>query len=136
MLKNTFVVTTMVVAMAIPGLAQVVRAPAAVDYDTFMQQDVQGRLRIFNQLTPENRAELVRAQITRWVETNRARLTLEQLKVMDENLAFVTPDYYRQPMNQELRAQATELEARTAAFFSREDLMQALTINATYIPKK
>jgi hypothetical protein len=29
-----------------------------------------------------------------------------------------------------------ELEARTAAVFSREDMMEALTIHATYIPKK
>jgi hypothetical protein len=135
--------TIRLVAMAIAGIviatpawAQGAPAPAVVDYDTFMQQDVQGRLRVFNQLTPENRAELVQTQLKRWVEKNRARLTPEQLKVMDENLAFVVPDLYRQPMNEEQRAKARDLEARTAALFSREDMMQALTINGTYIPKK
>jgi hypothetical protein len=29
-----------------------------------------------------------------------------------------------------------DLEARTTALFSRDDMRQAMTINATYIPKK
>lgn len=55
---------------------------------------------------------------------------------MDENLAYVTADRYRQPMNQEQMAKAKEVEARTAAVFPHEDMVQALTIRATYIPKK
>lgn len=107
-----------------------------VNYDTFMKQDFEGRIRVFNQVTPENRAELVQTQIKRWVDKNRARLTPEQLKVMDENLAFAVADRYRQPMNDEQRATAKELESRNAALFSREDLREALTIQGTYIPKK
>jgi len=115
--------------------AQVTQLTPKVDYDTFMQQDVQGRIKTFNQVTPENRADLVRTQIRRWVEKNRSRLTPEQLKIMDENLAFVTADRYRQPANQEQMAKAKDLEARTAKVFSREEMMQALTISAAYIPK-
>lgn len=118
-----------------PAWAQVASAPAVVDYDTFMQQDVQGRIRVFNQVTPENRAELVQTQIKRWLEKNRARLTPEQLKVMDENLAFVTADRYREPMNDERRAAAQQLERRNSAVFTRDDIAQAITIYATYIPK-
>jgi len=116
--------------------AQGTQVTPKIDYDTFMQQEVQGRIKTFNQVTPENRAELVQTQIRRWVEKNQSRLTPEQLKIMDENLAFVTADRYRQPMNQEQMARAKDLEARTAAVFSREDMMQALTISAAYIPKK
>jgi hypothetical protein len=123
-----------VLAATISPRAQI--APAGiVDYDTFMKQDVDGRLRIFNEVTPENRAELVQTQIKRWVEPNRARLTPEQLKVMDENLAFVTADRYRQPMNEQQEAQAMELQTRTAALFTREEMAQSLTIRARYIPK-
>lgn len=118
------------------GRAQVTQVPPTIDYDTFMQQDVQSRIKTFNQVTPENRAELVQTQIKRWVEKNRGRLTAEQLKIMDENLAFVTADRYRQPVSQEQRTQARDLEVRTAAVLSREDMTQALTISAAYIPKK
>jgi MinD-like ATPase involved in chromosome partitioning or flagellar assembly len=124
------------VLVTTPTQAQVAPTSSVVDYDTFMQQDVQSRIRVFNQVSPENRAELVQTQIKRWVEKNRTRLTPEQLKVMDENLAFVVADRYRQAMNEEQRAKAKELEARTAALFSPEDMREALTINGTYIPKK
>ena len=123
-------------AVATAAWAQVAPATGVVDYDTFMKQDFEGRIRIFNQVTPENRAELVQTQIKRWVEMNRARLTPEQLKVMEENLAFVVADRYRQPMSEDQRAKARELESRTAALFSRDDMRQALTIHGTYIPKK
>jgi hypothetical protein len=43
------------------------------------------------------------------------------------NLAFVTADRYRWPMTPR-RWQAKDLESRTAAVFSREDMVQALTI--------
>lgn len=116
--------------------AQVAQAPATVDYDTFMQQDPDGRIRTFNQITPENRAELVQTQIKRWVEKNKARLSPDQLKLMNENLAFVTADRYRRPMTPEEMTQAKDLETRSAALFSREDMVQALTIRGDYIPKK
>ena len=134
--KISLVAMVLVLLTGLPARAQDVNTPAKVDYDTFMQQDVQGRIRTFNQVTPENRAELVQTQITRWVEKNKARLTPEQLKVMDENLAYVTADRYRKPMTAEEMAQAKDIEARTAAVFSREDMMQALTIQGDYIPKK
>ncbi|HMF15282.1 MAG TPA: hypothetical protein VKE94_23370 [Gemmataceae bacterium] len=110
-----------VLAMTVRGQGQVGQtpAPAAVDYDTFMQQDDQGRIETFNRVTPENRAELVRTQIQRWVDKNRPRLTAEQLKVMGENLAFVTADLYRQPVADELKAKAKELEARSIAVSPR-----------------
>lgn len=132
------VVALAIVALAVatPTWAQVAPAPRTVDYDTFMQQDTEGRIRVFNQVTPENRAELVQTQIKRWIEINRARLTPEQLKAMEDNLAFAIADNYRQPMNEDLRARMKQLESRTAALFSREDMRQALTIHGTYIPKK
>lgn len=71
--------------------------PVRVDYDTFMQGDFQSRIRVFNMVSPENRAELVRVQIERWLAKHRARLTTEQVAVMEENLAFVTPAIYQQP---------------------------------------
>lgn len=134
-MKKFAALVVVMLAIAMPAPAQV-QTPASVDYDSFMQQDVQGRIRTFNQLTPENRAELVQTQIKRWIEQNRTRLTPEQLTVMDENLAYVTADRYRQPMDREQLAKAKEVEARTAAVFTREDMVQALTIRATYIPKE
>jgi deoxyribodipyrimidine photolyase len=107
---------------------------AGVDYDTFMKQDVQSRIKVFNQVSPEDRADIVRTQIQRWVKANRTRLTREQLDMTQEWLTFVTAENYRQPMADELKLRTKDLEARSAALFSKEDLMQAMTIRGTYIP--
>ena len=127
-------------SMSGTGLAQEKPAPSAkpavVDYDTFMKLDTQGRIRTFNEVTPENRAALVQTQIKRWRDKNQSRLSPEQLKMIEENLAFVTADRYRQPMTEAERTRAKDLEMRTAALFSREEMMQMLTISGEYIVKK
>jgi hypothetical protein len=124
-----------VLVSSLAARAQATQVPPTIDYDTYMQQDFEGRIKSFNQIAPENRAELVQTQIRRWVEKNRSRLSPAQLKIMDENLAFVTADLYRQPMSQAHAAQQKDLEKRTAMVFSTEDMRQALTIHAAYIPK-
>ena len=106
------------------------------DYDTFMKRDLQARIRRFNEISPENRAELVRTQITRWIDLRRASLTAEQLKLIEEWLSIVSPDTYRLPKSEALMTRIKDLETRSAALFTREDLRQALTINGDYIPKK
>ena len=111
-------------------------AQTAVDYDTFMQQDWQGRTRMFNTITPENRAELVRTQMERWLAAIQDRLTSEQLAAMHDCIAFVQPDAYRPETREAYLARAKELEQRAAALFTHEDLRQALTIQGTYIPPK
>jgi hypothetical protein len=111
-------------------------AQSTVDYDTFMQQDVQGRLRTFNAITPENRAVLVRTQVERWLAANQDRLTSDQTAAMRDFIAFVQPDAYRPETRDAYLPRAKELEQRAAALFTREDLRQALTIQGSYIPPK
>jgi hypothetical protein len=112
------------------------QSSAQVDYDTFMKGTVQERIRLFNEVSAEYRAALVRTHIERWLEQNEARLTQEQIQLMHENLEFVTPDAYRTSRPPELLERAKALEQRTAAVFSREDMLQALTIRGDYIPQK
>ena len=131
------VATAIVILGALTALAaQETSKAQTIDYDTFMQMDVQGRIRTFNQITPENRAELVRTQIERWLERNRPRLNAEQIKVMEENIAFVAADVYRLPRDPQKMEQAKALEAKTAALFSGSDMKEAITIYGAYIPKK
>lgn len=108
---------------------------AAVDYDTFMQQDVNGRISTFNAVSPENKADLVRTHLQRWTDANRARLSPEQLAHLQDALMFVTSDLYRQPKPADVTARAKDLESRSAALFTREDVMQAMTIYGAHIPR-
>ena len=133
---------TAVVLMVVVGMSVAVHAqqatPAAqhVDYETFFKLDVQSRIRVFNEVTAENRAELVKTQIQRWLDQNRARLTPEQVKLLEEAVTLTVADNYKGPMNDELRTKMQSLEKRMGAAFSQEDLRDAITINGPYIPKK
>ena len=103
-------------------------------YDIFMRLDLRERDRTFKQAAPETRAQLVQTHIQRWIDSNRSRLTPEQLLMMLENLGFVTPDHYRQKASAADLARARDLAVRTMAVFSPKDLIQALTFNGPPIP--
>ena len=112
------------------------QAVNAVTYDAYMQLDMPGRIRTFNQVSPENCADIVRTHIQRWLDANRSRLTEEQIAVMEENISFITTDKYALPKTDENMARLKQLEAKAAALFTREEMFQALTIQGSYIPPK
>ena len=132
-MRRKLAVLAIVCLSAIAASAQ---TPPTVDYDTFWKHDLQGRIRTFQQVSPENRAALVKEHIERWVEANKASLTTAQLEIMKANAAFVTADKYASPMTEERNKAIKDLEAKTLAVFSREQVRQAMTIYGEYIPKK
>jgi hypothetical protein len=105
-----------------------------IGYDEFMVKPVSDRIEVFNEISPENRAMLVRTHLDRWIRQNRARLTAEQLAAMEANLAFITADKYRTPRQAGLEAERQKLEETNARLFSHEEMRQALTIHGDYIP--
>jgi hypothetical protein len=117
-------------------LAAALSAQASkVEYDEFCKLDVAAKNRLFAAIPPENRAELIRTQIQRWLEKNRARLSPEQVKVIDENIAFIKADLYKFPRREEDLGKARELEQRTLALMTREDMTEAFTIFGSCIAK-
>ena len=89
---------------------------------------------MFGEISPENRAAIVRTHLERWIAANRDRLTPDQLGILEEIRAFVKSDLYRPIFEPETERRADELEARAAALFSPEDRVQALTVRGAYIP--
>jgi hypothetical protein len=106
-----------------------------VEYDEFCKLDLQAKNRLFNVITPENRADLIRTQIQRWLDKSRPRLTPAQIQVMEDNIAFIKADLYRLPRREADLAKAKELEQRTLALMSREDMTEALTVYGSCIAK-
>lgn len=130
-------------ALAVIGVAALafsssVSAQAStVDYDTLMQQQDKAAIRRqFAQLSPENKAVIVRTQIERWIAANRARLSPAQLQVMQEMAAAVSPDLYSPNRPEGTLARVQELEKRAISLLGREDVGRAATLEmAVYIPK-
>ena len=132
-------VTGALIAIALAAVCFLARNSAAqasrIEYDVFCTMDLKNKEKVFGEISPENRAALVRTQIQRWLDKNRSRLTAEQIKIMEENIAIVKADLYKFPRNEVELAKAKSLEQRTLAVMSREDMTEALTIFGSCIAK-
>ncbi len=107
-----------------------------ISYDQFMPQPLQERLRIFNEVSAENRALLIKTHIERWLTANRSRLTPQQIAVVEEIIPFIKPEWYQAERDTQKVEQEAEVFCRKMeAVFSREDVMQITNANhADYVP--
>src|SRR5262245_39897851 len=87
----------------------VVSAPATpapeadeATYRAFYTADHDERIRVFNEISAEQKAGLVRTHLRRWLAANRADLTGEQLEVLNEALGLISADVYIKPAPPEL----------------------------------
>lgn len=106
-----------------------------ISYDEFMPQPFQERLKIFNNISAENRALLIKTHVERWLAANRPRLTQEQIALVEEMIPYLTPERYQAERDMEKIAQEAEaLRRKAEAVFSREDVMQIMSNRADYVP--
>lgn len=107
----------------------------AISYDDFFFKPVKERLKIFNEITAENRAFLVKTQSERWLAAIRSRLTSEQIAVVEEVIQAISPDWYKTDRNiEEVHPEAEVMVKKVEAVLSREDVRQLATYGANYIP--
>lgn len=108
----------------------------AIGYDQFMPQPLQERLRIFNELSPENRALLIKTHVERWLAANRPCLTHEQVAVLEEIIHSIAPEWYNMEERDEEKVlqEGEELRKKAATLFSYEDIVQIMTNRADYVP--
>lgn len=106
-----------------------------IGYDQFMPQSLQERIRIFNEVSAENRAMLIKTHVERWLATNRPRLTDEQVAIVEEIIPFITPELYQAERDfEKIDQEAEALRRKAEAVFSREDVMQIMSNRADYVP--
>jgi hypothetical protein len=100
-----------------------------MDPETFRTKSWSERLEIFNGISAEEKAVLVRANIGWWLASHRSELSDAQAAILEENIAFVTADIYADAPRGELLARLNELEKRTAELLSRDQMREALTMH-------
>jgi hypothetical protein len=108
-----------------------------IGYDQFMPQPLQERLRIFNQISAENRALLIKTHVERWLKLNRPRLIHEQVAVVEEIIRSISPEWYKieeRPVEQ-VTQEAETLRRKAEAVFSSEDVIQIMSNRANYVPE-
>src|SRR5438067_13154222 len=92
-----------------------------LDYDAFTRLSPLRKNRTLQQLTPENRTELVKAHLQRFLDENRARLNAEQIRFIEESIAFVCPELYERMPSEDDFKRDRDMEATIFRLFSRED---------------
>ena len=100
-----------------------------LDYDSFRAKSWEERVTLFNSISAEEKAELVRTHISRWLQSHRDELTAEQVEILEENIASVIPELYVRPRDRDLFNRFMALEKRTAGVLSREQMRDALTMH-------
>lgn len=99
-----------------------------IDYDSFWATSWAERVALFNAISAEERAELVRTHISQWLSLHRHELTDEQITIVEENTAFISTDLYAFPPDQDLVSRYLDLAKRTAMLLSRDQVRDALTM--------
>ena len=69
--------------------------PDSVTYQDFLSYDRSERVRIFNEVSAERRAELVKTRFQLYLAENRSRLTENQTQVIEEILDLLVPQIYQ-----------------------------------------
>jgi hypothetical protein len=111
------------------------RVDGPVDYDTYAQSDRRTQIGLFNAITPENCAEIVRTQAQRWLALNRPSLTAKQIEAAESVVSMITPDLYRSGLTEAQRAANIEPALkRLEELFTREQVWRFVGAGAPYIP--
>lgn len=96
-----------------------------IDYDTFCKlADTEAKRTAFIATTADNRGQLVRTQLERWRDANRASLNAQQSSYLSELIASITSDTYKDgPEGEAARVKAQALSARMRELFTDAQVM-------------
>ena len=97
----------------------------SITYDAFMKLDSRQRLDQFGTMTPENKAAIMQTHARRWLDMNRGRLSLGQIALVQEAIAFLTPALYRNPQEPEQVTREDALKSRLKCRLRRSDVIEA-----------
>jgi hypothetical protein len=107
-------------------------AAAELEYDAFCKKTQQEKRSLFRAAAPTQKALLMRNQMERFRDANRARLTKEQLDLLTEVLTALTPAAFED--NKEAQAKMAALSDRIEKVFSNED-QDAMDRDGPCLPK-
>jgi hypothetical protein len=132
------VAPVLILASMVAGTAsaQVPSASAAsahtqpMTHEAFMAIETSKRSDVFAKLTPENKSALKRAHANAWLTKNKYRLSTKQTAAVQEAIAFLSPDLYREPGSPAMRTKEDQVRRQLECTLSRNDVIAAFTFLA------
>ena len=99
---------------------------ARVSYEEFVALSTQARLVVFNRMTSDAKADLVRTHLQRWRDANANRLSRAQVSFIDERaLPLIDANLYNRPMDEEKAKALEQFEQEVQQLFDRADISAA-----------
>ena len=135
MMRMRLIGAFIVIAARSVVVAEPPRVPLQVaaswsDYDDFMKLSAHQRRARFDAISAENRAMIVQIHVKRWLQNNRLRLTVEEVKVFEEIIAFLNSGLHRERPDDELKKRDEALRARMNCRVSPDDVREATNVFA------
>lgn len=108
---------------------------STISYDQFFLKPLQERINIFNEISAENRALLIKTHAERWLAANRPRLTHEQVAVVEEIMRSISSEWYEMEQGfEKIEQEVKALRQKAEAILSPEDVLQLMSNRAEYVP--
>lgn len=107
-----------------------------IGYDTFFLTPFEERREIFNEISADNRAFLIKTHAERWLAANRSRLTDEQISAVEELIQSISPEWYeaKHDFSEKIDPKFEALINKVEAVLSPEDVTQLTANRAEHIP--
>ena len=106
-----------------------------IGYDQFFVKPLKERIKIFNEISAENRALLIKTHAERWLAANRSRLTHEQVAIVEEIIGSISPEWYKpERVFEKIEQEVEALRHKAEAVLSPEDVLQLMSNRAEYVP--
>ncbi len=101
-------------------------AKTQITYDAFMALDDKQRRTRFDGYNAETKSLLMRTHTQRWLEKNRQRLSTSQVQLVQDMIAYLSPDAYRDPTDAGIAKRGQELTAKFKCQLRNSDVLAAV----------
>jgi hypothetical protein len=101
-------------------------AKVQITYDAFMVLDDKQRRTRFDGYDPETKSMLMRTHTQRWLEKNRQRLSTSQVQLVQDMIAYPSPEAYSNPRDPAITKRGQELTEKFRCQLWNSDVMAAI----------
>ena len=110
-----------------------------MDFLEFKKYPPDVRAKLIQEMSDEEKAEVLSSQAQRWLDENRTTLTTEQIAIVEEVISSITPERFS-PKRTAARIESDrDLRARVTMMLTRDQLRNAFTPHwdgACQLPKR
>jgi hypothetical protein len=123
----SIVVSAVLVGWAALGASDQQSPPKTqITYAAFMALSDQQRRDRFDGFDAETKSVLMRTHANQWLDKNRTRLSASQIALMQDLIAYLSPEAYRNPGDPQIARRGKELTEKVKCQLRNSDVLAAI----------